>query len=117
MIRVMSRRSSDNAGAYARLELPTTYGSGQYFVTLGWRPSGATVAFARLFDEKQKTIFVPDDENHEDPVIFVGWWDSYNLEYGNPFTATGFWACYRNIPQLDGDTNNLGLDFNYRAMP
>jgi len=115
MIRIFSRDSGDNPSSYARLILPTTFGSGQVFIPIGARPSSATVAFSRMFDEKQKTINDWDEEDHDDPVVFVAYWSEYLGDYSTPFTELGFWVNYRNVPELDGDSNPLGLDITYHA--
>lgn len=117
MIRVFSRAEGDNAPAYARLTLPTTFGSGQVFVSVGFRPCTGTVSFSRLFEEKQAALWGHDDESHEDPVVFLGYWDSYEDAYGDPFTDDGCWVSYRNIPELDSESALLGLDINYYLAP
>jgi len=119
MIRVFSRYQGDNVSPEARLILPTTYGSGQVFIPLGARPSSATVSFARMFDEKQQVLnswedTLGDDE-HDDPVVFIAYWNSYTESYEDGFTDLGFWLQYRNIPQYDDNMNVLGIDIHYLA--
>lgn len=115
MIRIFSRALGDNAPAYARLILPTIFGSGQVFVSLGYRPCTGTVSFSRMFDEKSAALFAQDPENHDDPVVFIGYYDSYSDAYADPFTSDGMWLSFRNVPELDGSSNPLGLDVNYIA--
>ena len=115
MIRAFSTSYGDNSPAYARAALPTVFGSGQVHIPIGWLPSAVAVSFSRLFDEKQQGAVYVDD-NHEDPVVFVGYIDVYTEEYDVPFTSTGFWLNYRNIPELDSEGSPLGLDINYICL-
>jgi len=112
MIRAFSTAYGDNAPAYARASLPTVFGSGQVHIPIGWVPSAAHVSFSRLFEEKQQAVVYSGDD-HEDPVVFVGYIDSYTDEYVTPYDSTGFWLQYRNIPELDSEGEPLGLDVVY----
>jgi len=117
MVRVFSKRGGDNSGAYGEIQLPYLFGSGQYHVELGWRPSVAIVSFSREFEEKLKAVFeLADDTPHEDPEIWVGYIDAYGDDT-TPFDTTGFYVSYRNIPEFDGEALNLGLYFSYMALP
>lgn len=117
MIRTYDKAYGDNAGAYATVSMPTVFGSGQVHIPLGWKPSVSLVAFSRLFDEKAKVVAEYDPTDYEDPDLWVGYYNEYTAEFDDPFTSTGFWVQYRNIPELDGDSNPLGLNFNYICLP
>jgi hypothetical protein len=107
MIRYFSKEYGDNAPSQARLTLSVS-GSGQMHIDVGYRPSAASVAFARLFDERSDEILSYDvEDEHDDPVVFVGYYNLYTDSYEEPYTDTGFWVQYRNIPETPG------FDVNY----
>jgi hypothetical protein len=116
MIRAFSTAYGDNAPAYARLTLPEAFGSGQVHIPIGWMPSAVMVGFSRLFDEKAEALYREGEDEHDDPVTFTAYIDPYTNEYADPYTSTGVWIQYRNIPELDGEGNPLGLDINYTAL-
>ena len=72
-----------------------------------------------MFDEKLQELSatVTEDNEHEDPVVYVAYYNAYTQALADPFTSTGFYVRYANIPQYDDDGNQLGLDINYAVYP